>query len=727
MLADIKLDTVDFRANYDETRDEPVVLPAKFPNLLVNGSSGIAVGMSCSIPPHNVNEVCDGVIAVIDNPDLDLPSLLEIIPGPDFPTGGVIQGKAGIAAAYATGRGRIQVRGRMHHEQRKNRDVLVIDEIPFQLVQNGLIERMVEAAKNGRIPDIADIKNFSGKTHRTRIEVLLKRGGDPDVVERQLYQYTPLQSTYSIINIALVNGRPRTLGLKQIIECYIDHRKDVIRRRTEHLLREALKAAHRLEGLIYAVCDIDEVIALIRSSRTREEAIEKLMARRFRIPADHPFAPTIPERLREKAADDVVLTRVQAEAIGALRLIQLVGLEIEKLVAEYAALLEKIEEYEAILADEQLVFDIIREDCEEMKKRFGTPRKTAIEASESEDFSLGDLTPEHTAVVTITHAGYAKRTPIDTYREQRRGGRGVKGSDAREGDFIERLFAASTHDDLLCFTNTGRVFRKKVYEMPEMSRTSRGRAIVNLLELREGERIVAFLTIDDFTRTDVDLFFATQQGRVKRTSLDSFKNVHRAGIIAINLNEGDRLIDVVHTTYDDHVLLATAQGMAIRFRADDARQMGRAAAGVKGVDLAKNDRVVGLVHVERGADLLTVTENGYGKRTDMLEYLVQSEDGSTRPQSRGGKGRRDIRTTARNGEVVAIRCVHEDDGLIFISEKGMIVRVAVDSVSRIGRNTQGVRLVNLKSGDRLMSAARVVDTDNGDEPEPAPAAESTAD
>jgi len=712
MLADIKLETVDFRPNYDETRQEPAVLPAKFPNLLVNGSSGIAVGMACSSPPHNVAEVCDAIIALIDDPGLPLRELMEIIPGPDFPTGGIIQGRRGIIEAYAIGRGRIQVRGRVHEEKIGSRQALIIDEIPYQLVQNGLIERMVDAAKSGRINDIADIKNFSGKTHRTRIVVYLKKGANPEVVEKQLYQFTPLQSTYSIISIALDHGRPRTMGLKQLIACYIDHRKEVIRRRTEHLLREAKKQAHRLEGLIFAVCDIDEVIALIRASRTREEAIERLINRTFRIPPDHQYAPIVPRALIELSneGEGAVLTRVQAEAIGALRLIQLVGLEIEKLTGDYANLLAEIGDYEAILGDEQRVLDMIRADCLQMRQKFGSPRLTAIEDVESEEFDLGDLTPEHAVAVTISHRGYVKRCPIDTYRQQQRGGRGVKGSEAGEGDFIEHLFVASTHDDLLCFTNTGRVYRKKVYEIPEMSRTARGRAIVNLLELREGERIVAFRSIEDFERSEDYLFFATAQGRVKRTALADYRNVHRAGIIAINLNESDRLIDVIETRGGDHALLATASGMSIRFDENDVRVMGRAAAGVKGIDLREGDEVVGLVRVADDADLLTVTENGYGKRTPMFEYLVRSDDGSTRPQARGGKGRLDIRTTRRNGRVVNVRCVHEDDGLMFVSERGMIVRVGASSISRIGRNTQGVRLVNLKDGDRLIAAARVVES-----------------
>jgi DNA gyrase subunit A len=718
MLEDIKLDTVDFQPNYDERLQEPVVLPARFPNLLVNGSSGIAVGMASSMPPHNVGEICDAIVAVLEKPDLSLAELLAIVPGPDFPTGGIIQGKRGIAEAYATGRGKISVRGRVHVETVNNREQIVIDEVPYQTVQSVLVEKAIEAVKAERIKDIANIRNESGRNHRTRIVVELKRGASAEVVEKQLYEYTPLQATFSIINIAIVDHQPRTLSLKQLIDEYIRHRMNVVRRRTQHLLLQAKKRAHVLEGLIYAVCDIDEVIAVIRSSQTREEAIERLAARRFRISPSHEYAPKIPQRLIDAASGDggASLTRVQAEAIGALRLIQLVGLEIDKLTGEYAGLLAEIDGYEAILADENLVRGIIRADAMDLKKRFADERRTRIEDADADDFEIGDLIPEHEVVVTISHQGYVKRLPVDTYREQGRGGRGVKASDAREGDFVMQLFASSTHDDLLCFTNTGRVFRMKVYQIPEGSRVARGRAIINLIELRDGEAVRAFLPIKDFERSEDYLFFATEQGRVKRTALADYRNVNRSGIIALGLNEGDRLIDVIHTSGSDHVILSTAGGMAIRFDENDARVMGRGAAGVKGVELETDDRVVGLVRCEDGADLLTICANGYGKRTALEEYLVRSEDGSTRPQGRGGKGRIDIRTSDRNGPVVAVRCVRDGDSVMFISEGGMMVRTAAAEISRIGRNTQGVRVVNLKDGDRLVGVASIAESDETEAP-----------
>jgi len=717
LLDDLKLETVDFKPNYDDRLEEPTVLPGKLPNLLVNGSSGIAVGMACSIPPHNLNEICNAIVRVIDDPEVGLRELMELVPGPDFPTGGIIVGRQGIIDAYATGRGRVIMRGKVHHETINGKDAIVIDEIPYQVVQNNLIERIVEAAKGDRIPDISDVKNFSGKTHRTRIVVYLKKGADPDVVEKQLYQFTPLQSVFSIINIALVNRQPRTLGLKAMIQCYIEHRQTVIRRRTEHLLREAKKQAHRLEGLIYAVCDIDEVIAIIRSSATREEAIDKLVEKAFRIAPNHRFAPQIPRRFMELAsrAEGVQLTRVQAEAIGAMRLIQLVGLEIEKLVGEYAKLVEQIEGYERILADEKLILDIIRADAIELKEKFGDDRKTDIDRSEVEDFEISDLIQEHQVVVTLSNQGYIKRLPSDTYREQRRGGRGIIGSTARDGDFTEHVFVSSSHDDLLCFTNTGRVYRMKVYQIPEMSRTSKGRPIANMLELREQERIVAVMPIHDFEQSEDYLFFASASGKVKRTALADYRNVHRGGIIAVNLIEGDRLIGVEHTSGNDDVLLATASGMSIRFHESDARVMGRSAAGVKGIELRDDDSVVGLVRCQADADLLTVTENGYGKRTPLEEYLVHSEDGSMRPQSRGGKGRIDIRTTDRNGQVVSVRCVKSGESLMFISKEGLIVRVAADDISRIGRNTQGVRIVNLRDGDKLINSATIAESDEDDD------------
>jgi DNA gyrase subunit A len=718
MLDDLKLDTVDWQPNFDESVDEPRVLPARLPNLLVNGSTGIAVGMACNIPPHNLGEVCDGVIAYIDNPDVTVPELMALIPGPDFPTGGIICGRRGIADAYATGRGRITLRAKIHHETKGNRDVLVVTEIPYQVSKNaGIVDKIVECRKQDRITDVSNIVDESSNRTGMRVVIELKRGADPTAVENQLYRLTPLQSTYSILNIALNKGQPQTLNLRDLIRLYVEHREEVVRRRTAFRLREATHEAHRIEGLIYAVCDIDEVIKLIRESRTRDEAIEKLMARGFRIPPDHPYAPTIPQRLRDQSSEkDARLTRIQAESIGRLQLIQLVGLAIETLVADYGKLVAQIEEYESILADREKLMGIIRDETLALQAKHADPRRTQIQ-EEVGDLNIAALTPVEQVVVTITHGGYVKRLPADEYRTQGRGGRGVIGTNAKDDDFTEQVFVASTHDDLLCFTNTGRVYKIKVYEIPEAPRTSRGRAIINLIDLRKDERICNFMPIEDFEREEAFLCFATRNGIIKRTALKDYRNVNRSGIIALNLREGDELIGVTWTSGEDDLLLGTAKGMAIRFHEDDSRVMGRNASGVKGISLGKNDHVVGLVRCVQGDthDLLTVTTNGYGKRTPLDEYLVHSEDGSTRAQGRGGKGRRDIAINARNGEVVKLLGVSPEDDLMLISSGGMIVRINAGTIRQTGRGAQGVRVINLIDGDALADVARVAESDEDEQ------------
>lgn len=728
LLEDLKLDTVEWQPNFDEQYNEPRYLPAKFPNLLVNGSTGIAVGMASSMPPHHLGEICDGITALIDNPDIELRELMDLVPGPDFPTGGIICGRAGIYQAYSTGRGRVTVRAKIEHEQtRTGRDRLVIKEVPYQVSKNdGIVQKIVAMRKADRLTDISDIVDESSGRGGMRVVIQLKKGSDPHVVENQLYRMTPLQSTFSIINIALVRGEPRTLGLKQLMELHVDHRIDVIRRRTAFRLNQAQQEAHRIEGLIYAVCDIEEVIRLIRSSRTRDEAIEKLMQRGFRIAPDHPQAPEIPERFLAQSADSAIhLSRTQAEAIGRLQLIQLVGLEIETLVANYAKLLSQIEEYESILASEQRVLDMIKEDLADLKRKYADDRRTVIEAGEVGDLDIADLTPVEQVVVTISHSGYVKRLPTEQYKVQGRGGRGVIGAKSNDDDFVEELFVASTHDDLLCFTDTGRVFKVKVFAIPEASRTSKGRAIVNLLNLQQGERVCTFMPIADFEKSEDFLLFATSKGLVKRTALKDYRNVNSSGIIALNLRDGDTLVGVSCTTGGDHILLGTNSGMAIRFEEQDARVMGRNASGVKGIDLGTNDRVVGMIRVPGGteeADLLTVTEGGYGKRTPTDEYLVHSEDGSTRTQGRGGKGRRDMKTT--KGPVVVIRRVQPTDDLMLITSKGMIVRIAAETVRQTGRGTQGVRVINLTAGDKLVGVARVAEDDDTEQASQAPATES---
>ncbi|MFT5424394.1 MAG: DNA gyrase subunit A [Phycisphaerales bacterium] len=755
LMADLKLDTVNFQPNYDDRLTEPTVLPAKFPNLLINGGMGIAVGMATSLPPHNPREILDSIMRLVRNPELSLAELMtdvigedgEIefvgVKGPDFPTGGIIHGRAGIHQAYESGRGKVSVRGICHVEEQKNgREHLVIDKIPYGLVQNNLVEKIVDAVKDERIKDISDIRNESGRTAQTRIVLELKKNADARIVENQLYQNTPLQQTFSIINIALVNRQPRTLGLKAMMECFIEHRVEVIRRRTAHLLREAKKRAHVLEGMIYAVCDIDEVIALIRSSQTREEAIQKLMDRRFSIAGEHPNAAEIPawfmDRVRLMDSEGgSLLSRVQAETIGSMRLIQLVGLEIERLVAEYQELVVMIQEYEAILADMGLVRDIIIADCEEMRDRYGkgknAARLTQIEDAAG-DIDIESLIQEQEMAVTISNQGYAKRVPLETYRAQARGGKGIKASDSKDDDFIEHLFVASTHDHLMCFTDTGRVFKIKVYELPEMSRTSKGRPIVNYIELKPGERTCAYLAIKDFESGSHFLTFVSRQGIVKRTPLKEYRNVNRSGLIAVGIRDDDALLDIRLTEGADDLMLITSNGMSIRFNEQDVRLMGRTAAGVKGIELGNDQAVVGVVRVpmivdegdenvthtdpealKRELSLLTITEHGYGKRTPVDEYRVAPEVGPMRSQSRGGKGRTDIKTTDRNGPSVAAIGVYNDEDVVVISRGGLLVRMAAGSISSIGRGTQGVRVVALNSSDSVVSASRVSESESEDE------------
>ncbi len=739
MLADLDLGTVDFQPNYDDRLVEPLVLPGKFPNLLINGGVGIAVGMATSLPPQNPTEVLDSIIRIIENDAITLDELMrdvvaedgsivrQGIKGPDFPTGGVLHGRRGIVEAYHSGRGKVTVRGTMHVEDlAKDRQQIVIDSIPYMLAQIGLVEWIVEAVKEERIQEVSDVRNESGREAQTRIVIELKRGADPRVVEKQLYEFTPLQQTFSIINIALVNRQPRTLGLKEMMTLYIAHRVDVIRRRTEHLLRTAKKRAHVLEGMIYAVSDIDEVIREIRASSTREEAIQRLMERRFQIPAGHPFAAKIPKKLMDRvragdAAGGMALTRIQAETIGGMRLLQLVGLEIERLVGEYAGVLNEIEEYETILASRERVLGMIKADCEEMRARYASPRLTQIDDADT-DILIADLIPVTDVALTISHHGYVKRVPLDTYRQQARGGKGIRASDSKEDDFVEHLFVASTHDDLLCFTDTGRVFKIKVFEIPEMSRTSAGRAIVNLIDLKPKERTCAYLAVKNFESGSDFLTFVSKGGIVKRTALKAYANVGRSGLIAVGLKEGDSLLDVTLTDGNDDLLLATASGQAIRFNEQDARDMGRAAAGVKGIDLAEGDEVIGVIKVPMVADaedaeytvtadasmcLLTITDKGFGKRTQIDEYRVQPESGKMRSQSRGGKGRADIKLTDKNGRSVASLGVMTGDDVVVITRGGQLVRTSVATIRECGRGTQGVKVVGLNEGDEVVAAARV--------------------
>ena len=678
MLEDLALDTVDFRPNFDETTTEPVVLPGKFPNLLCNGSVGIAIGMATSIPPHNVNEISDAIIHLIDHPEAGPKELMKFVQGPDFPTGALICGRRGIVDAYTTGRGRAVVRARVHTEEvRGGRQNLVFTEIPYHISKTVIKERIALLVNNDKITGIADLRDESDR-EGIRLVVELKRGEDPNVVLNQLYKHTPLQDTFSINLLAIMDGRPATLNLKQILAAFVKHRFEVIVRRTRFLLRRAEARAHIVEGLLIALDNIDEIVEIIKKSPDVDAARDRLM-KRFK------------------------LSDLQANAILAMQLARLTGLEREKVETEYKELQEKIKYYRDILAHDNLVYDLIRDDMKEMKARYGDPRRTEI-AGEAEEFDMEDLIAEENVAVTISHQGYIKRMPLSSYRKQGRGGKGIIGSDTKEGDFIERLLIASTHDYFLFFTDVGKVHWLKVYDIPSLGRQSKGRATVNLLQLEKGENISALVPVRNFD--EGFLVMATAKGVIKKTALGAFGHPKRGGIIACGLKKGDRLVGVRHSFGEQDIVLATRKGKAIRFHESDVRPMGRVATGVRGIRVGKNDEVVDLVIVAENTTLLTACENGYGKRTTFDEYRLTH---------RGGKGVLNIRTTKRNGDVVASRDVRETDDLMMITSQGMIVRTPVATISCIGRSTQGVRLIGLDENDRLVSVASVVKDEGLDE------------
>jgi len=701
MMEDLQYETVDFQPNYDETMVEPVVLPSKFPNLLVNGSTGIAVGMATNILPHNLNEICDGLIKLLENPETTVDELCEIVKGPDFPTGGIICGRSSVIQGYKTGKGSVVVRGKIHTEQaRGGKALIVVDEIPYQILKTTIVERIADCVKQGIIPDISDVRDESDR-NGMRLVVELKRDGNVDLVINQLYQYTPLQDTIPIINIALVNRQPRTLNIKELMEYYILHRREVIRRRTQFLLKKARQRAHIVEGLVMAVADIDEIIQLIRTSPDPPTAKQRLMAKPLRLTETATLQKLLPEKfIKERSSVDSFLTEPQADAILSMQLQRLTGLEIERLADELKKLMEQIEEYEAILNDEQLVADIIREDLYELKEKYGDNRRTEISDEEIRDYRVEDLIAEEEVAVTISHEGYIKRVPLTTYRTQGRGGRGVKGTENKEGDWLEHLFIASTHDYLLFFTNRGRVYWLRVFDIPSMSRTSKGRAIINLLKMSAEEKITSVLSVREFA--DRFVVMATKAGVIKKTALDAFSHPRAAGIIAIELDLDDNLIGVQLTNGENDIILATADGMSIRFNEQDVRAMGRTARGVKGINLRKGDEVVDMAIVDSAGDVLVVCENGYGKRTPVEEY---------RQQGRGGTGIINIKTTDRNGRVVAVKTVRDEDELMLISMNGIVIRFPLKDIRPIGRNTQGVRMIKLDDGDKLVAVARVVPED----------------
>jgi DNA gyrase subunit A len=740
MLEDLKLDTVDYVPTYDERHMEPTVLPSKFPSLLVNGSGGIAVGMATSIPPHNLGEVCRGLVALIDNPEITVHELMEHIPGPDFPTGGIICGKAAIWRGYETGRSTIAVRSKTTIEEYKDgRYRIIVSDIPYQQTRDPVIKKIAELATDGRIPGISGVRDESDLKEPVRIVIDVKRDADPEIVLNQLYKFSPLQDSFSVILLALVDGKPRTLSLKEMLQEFIRHRVTVIRRRTQFLLSRARKRKHTVQGLLLAHANIDEVIRVIRASKTQPEAKEALM--QIKTPAalmrralgDDGFAQFQVER---GVADEYSLTPVQADAILKMTLGQLVNLEQEKLSDEHAKLLEQVGEFLAILGDEQRIYSMIREDCEDLAHKHADPRRTLLSDEELGDVNIEDLIEEETMVVSISHNGYIKRTPASVYRAQRRGGKGIKGAKVDEEDPVEHLFVTSTHDYLLFFTNKGKVYWQKVYNLPQLSRESKGRAVVNLLNLAENEQIADCRAVRDFDKPDHYLMMATRKGLVKKTELQAYSRPLKSGIIAIKLKEDDELVDVAITKPGDEIVLATARGMAIRFNEADARPMGRNTSGVKGITLSKDDHLVGMVVADPDATLLTACLHGYGKRTpfgpnaeglppddgEVASATGEAEDESSsgfryRTQRRGGKGLRDIKTTDRNGPVIGIVRVSDDDELMMMTARGKIQRVKVSDFNPIGRNTQGVRIMSLEEGDTL-AAIVCVPREEREEAEP---------
>ncbi|MBI5763617.1 MAG: DNA gyrase subunit A [Planctomycetes bacterium] len=697
MMDDIDKETVDFIPNYDDTTTEPVVLPAKFPNLLVNGSTGIAVGMATNLPPHNIGEICNGLIALIENPAITVEELMKHVPAPDFPTGGFICGRSGIIDAYTRGRGTLTLRAKSHFEEMKGDRVrIVVDEIPYGILKNTITEKIAECVKDGRLPEVSDVRDESDRKYAVRLVVECKSGVSEEVVLNKLYEHTPLQTTYTIMNIALVGKQPQTLSLKQLMEHYLEHRRDVITRRTRFLLRKARQKAHILEGLILALGDIDAIIDLIKKSKSPDEAKTALMDRPLRLAESASLAKLLPAQFIARVSKtDQRLTHVQAAAILSMQLQRLTGLEIEKLAKEYGELVDEIEGYQRILQDPALVLDIVREDLHEMKAKYADARRTQIIAAVGE-FRMEELIEDRPMIVTISHEGYIKRVPTETYRSQGRGGRGIRGSDTKEGDFIEDLFVASTHNYLLFFTNRGRVYWIKVYDIPEMARTARGRSIANLLKMQDNERHTAVLPVSQFEEKFV--FFATANGTVKKTALGAYSRPRPSGIIAISLDPDDSLINVALVSDQDEVVLGTRQGMAVRFNQTDVRAMGRAAGGVRGITLKRDDIVVDMAVIRPGMSLLTVCENGYGKRTEIEEYRLQK---------RGGSGVINIKATERNGEVVALRSVTDSDELMLITANGIMLRTPISETREIGRATQGVRLIRLDEGDKVVSVARV--------------------
>ncbi len=736
MLQDLKRQTVDFVPTYDQRMTEPVVLPSRFPNLLVNGSNGIAVGMATSIPPHNAAEVCDGVMMLIDDSEVSVDELMQAIPAPDFPTGGIIMGRFGTRQAYQTGRSTITLRARTHFEVDGRSDVIVVTEIPYLETRDRIREKLEALAKEDRVKGIARVIDLTDRkipSWQVRLHIVLKKDADKEVVLAQLFQYSPLQVTVSMILLALVGNRPKTLTLKELIQEFLRHRIDVIRRRTEYLLGEARKRKHVVEGLLIAQLDIDHVIRTIRDSSSRAQARERLT--QIDVPREmveralgtQGFEQFL---LENEAAENYSLTTRQAEAIVSMQLGSLANLEREELGGEHQKLLDDIHGYLELLSDEANIRAVIRGEMEDLKSKYGEKRRTDISDEELGDVDRDALITEEPMVVTLSQRGYVKRTQLSVYQAQNRGGRGIAGAKSDDGDPIEHLFVASTHDYLMFFTDRGKVYWSKVYDLPLQGRTAKGRALINLLQLDADERVEQCLAVREFDEEHY-LIIVTAGGIVKKTVLSAYGRPLKGGLIAINLDDDDRLIDVRIVGEDDDVMLATASGMAIRFSQSDARAMGRATRGVKGINLGKSDVVIGMAIPAEDHALLTVCENGYGKRTpfgpgdvsadedDDNDNAIETDGEATeevsaysgnaqyRRQNRGGKGLRDIKTTKRNGPVIDVLSVSDQDEVLMVTAKGKIQRIRAGDISQVGRNTQGVRVIRLDAGDQLVSTARI--------------------
>ena len=698
MLRDIDKDTVDWDPNFDESRKEPRVLPSRFPNLLVNGSAGIAVGMATNIPPHNLREVIDACICILDNPEAELADLMEYIKGPDFPTKGIIMGRSGIRAAYATGRGKITVRARTEFEEYgQNRERIIVTELPYQVNKRMLIAAMADQVRDKRLEGISDIRDETDR-NGMRIVIELKKDANPQVVLNRLFAQTQMQTTFGVTMLALVNNQtqPRILSLRHILDEYLRYQEEIITRRTQYDLKKALERQHVLEGLLIAEENIDEVIKTIRESY--DDAKERLMAK---------FS----------------LSEIQAQVVLDMQLKRLQGLEREKLQNEYDELEKRIEYYRELLSNETMLKGVLKDELTVIRDRFGDDRLTEIQDVEDE-IDIEDLIEEEQCVFTLSHAGYIKRVPAATYRSQKRGGRGVTGQTLKDEDFVEGVFSASTHDYILFFTNMGRVHRRKGYQIPEGGRVAKGTNIVNILPLEAGEKVTAGLTVREFDEDN--LLFVTKQGTVKRVSLQSLNTARKAGIRALTLADGDELIAVMKTNGEQNILLATADGMAICFSESDVRVMGRDAAGVRGIALSDGDYVVGAGIAEEGKQLLTVTELGYGKRTEIAEYMRLGENGQRSPQLRGGKGLKNYNLTAKTGRVAGVAVVGEDDDVMLIESGGVLIRMAASDINIYKRDTQGVILMRLEEGSRVISLEPVAREDSAEDtaeasPDEAPA------